>query len=146
MIYSFKNQYPKPLPDKIRLSNGSLRTDRSSFTNAEIADAGYVLIAEPEYDLGTEKLEWNGTTLTVVSLTEKELQAFTDEAWKEVRSVRDSILQNFEWRISRYLSETRQGINPTTDNIAELDAYAQALRDITKQADPSTITWPIEPV
>jgi hypothetical protein len=41
-LYSHNGGTPAPLPPRIRLSDGRLRTDPSSFTEAEIADAGYV--------------------------------------------------------------------------------------------------------
>jgi len=41
-VYSKNNKYPTPLPFKIILSDGSARTDPSTFTEEEIADAGYV--------------------------------------------------------------------------------------------------------
>ena len=45
----------------------------------------------------------------------------------------------------RNLSETRQGLD-TTDKIADLDAYVQALRDITTStSDPTAVSWPSIP-
>ena len=59
MLYSIYNQRPAPLPALIRLSDGRPRTDPASFTDEEIADAGYVgPYAEPAYDAATEQLLW----------------------------------------------------------------------------------------
>ena len=77
--------------------------------------------------------------------TAEELQAEQDVLWDEIREQRDEKINSFEWRISRYLSETRQGVSFTTDTIAELDAYMQSLRDITSQMDPRSISWPVQP-
>ena len=59
MLYSFQQQRPAPLPFRIRLSNGFTRTDPTSFTATEIADAGYEgPFAEPDYNAATEQLLW----------------------------------------------------------------------------------------
>jgi hypothetical protein len=47
MLYSYKNQYPKPLPFRIVLPDGRTRTDPSTFTEQEILQAGYVLAPNP---------------------------------------------------------------------------------------------------
>ncbi|WP_373078702.1 phage tail assembly chaperone [Zhongshania sp.] len=62
-----------------------------------------------------------------------------------VRRERDKRMKSFEWRLQRHAREVRLGQTPT-DNIADLDAYMQALADITEQPGfPDDITWPTEP-
>ena len=139
MLYSFNKAEPKELPFKIYLSKGNASDD-------EIADAGYVYAGfAPAHDTATQKATWDGTAWVISNKTTEELQAEKDVLWKEIREQRDQKINEFEWRISRYLSETRQGINPTTDTISDLDSYVQDLRNITKQTDPSNITWPTIP-
>ena len=59
MLYSFRNQRPAPLPQRIRLSNGFTRTEPASFTAEEIADAGYVgPYTDPTHNPATEQLLW----------------------------------------------------------------------------------------
>jgi hypothetical protein len=58
MLYSFRNQRPAPLPNRIRLSNGFTRYAHQPPTAEEIADAGYVAYTEPAYDIATEQLLW----------------------------------------------------------------------------------------
>lgn len=143
MLYSYNNEYPIEIPDRIRLSDGSTRTDSSTFTDTEIADAGYVSVSDPpSYDSSTHKLTWTGTAWQVVALTTDELNTIQSNLWSEVRKTRDNMIQNVEWRIMRYQSEVRLGITTTTDSISDLDTYVQELRDITDQSDPSSITWP----
>lgn len=145
-LYSLNQGEPKELPFKIRLSDGSVRTDPSSFTEDEIADVGYVFAGfPPAHDGTTQKVTWSGTAWVVSDKTEAELKAEQDVLWDEIRDQRKQKINAVEWRISRWLSETRQGVSPTTDTISELDAYMQALRDITKQSDPTSISWPSEP-
>ena len=48
-LYTKNNSWPARPPWRIRLSNGMTRTDPSTFTEEEIADAGYVEApAKPE--------------------------------------------------------------------------------------------------
>jgi hypothetical protein len=59
MLYSFRNQRPAPLPNRIRLSNGFTRYKHQPPTAEEIADAGYVgPYTEPSYDAASEQLLW----------------------------------------------------------------------------------------
>jgi hypothetical protein len=59
MLYSFRQQRPSPLPNRIRLSNGFTRYAHQPPTAEEILDAGYVgPYAEPAYDAATEQLLW----------------------------------------------------------------------------------------
>ena len=144
MFYSYNGQYPTSLPERIRLSDGSTRTDSSTFTEEELTDAGYVSAGNsPAYDNDTQKVIWNGTAWEVVSLTTEEIDAKLAELWAEVRENRDTKIKEVEWRVMRNLSETRQGLD-TTDNISDLDTYIQALRDITSTTtNPLEVVWPV---
>ena len=85
MLYSHNNQFPQPLPERIRLSSGLTRTDSSTFTEEEIADAGYVPAGEnPSFNDDTEKVIWNGSAWEVVALTDAEIASKTDSLWKEL--------------------------------------------------------------
>lgn len=60
---------PAPLPFRIRLSDGRTRTDPTSFTPEEIADAGYEEAPEPPaYDPETEHLVWADGAWSVEAL------------------------------------------------------------------------------
>ena len=86
MAYSYKGQYPTSLPERIRLSNGSTRTDSSTFTAEEITNAGYIAAGNaPSYNASTQKVIWNGTAWEVVSLTTEEINANVQSQWAEVR-------------------------------------------------------------
>lgn len=149
MLYSYKGQYPEPLPGRIRLSDGSTRTDSTTFTEEELTDAGYVAAGNfPSYDSSAQKVIWNSTAWEVVSLTTEEINSKTAEVWVEVRETRDLKINEVEWRVMRNLSETRLGITTTTDNISDLDTYIQALRDITSTTtNPLEVVWPtLEPL
>lgn len=143
MYYSFKNQYPIlqiEIPDRIRLSNGLTRTNKNTFTEEELNDAGYFPVADPPIINSNEKISWTGTDWEIVPFTENDIA----NLWQEIRNNRDQRLASIDWRFLRYQSQVRLGLTPT-DDIQQLDQYAQALRDITLQTDPFNIEWPADP-
>jgi hypothetical protein len=144
MLYSKNGSYPTILPFRITLSNGFTRTDSQTFTPEEIADAGYIAVDEPPQPLSNQVLIWTGTDWLVRDKTEQELAEEILRKWYEIRSHRDRLLSELDWRFLRYQSQVRLGIEPV-DSIVELDTYAQALRDITLQSDPNAIQWPMAP-
>ena len=146
MFFSYRNQYPGRLPDRIRLSNGLTRTDNKTFTDSELQDAGYVNVTPPpSYDSATQRLAWGGATWVLSNLTQEEQVGHYNEMWREVKMNRAVKIQEVEWRIQRYFSESRQGLT-LTDDIELLDQYVQALRDITDTTpDPVAVEWPDVP-
>jgi len=59
-----------------------------------------------------------------------------ERKWSEIRSERNRLLAESDW--------TQIG-DVTLQSKTEWLAYRQALRDITKQADPFNIVWPVKP-
>lgn len=60
-----------------------------------------------------------------------------------IRAERDARINAVSWRYERHARELRLGI-PTTDSLAVLDAYIQALADVPSQVGfPSSVVWPI---
>jgi hypothetical protein len=142
-LYSYNKNFPAPLPHRIRLSNGITRTDSSTFTLEEIADAGYVLAETiPNSNPVTQRLAWNGVAWEVTGLTAEESATILAAEIQNIRQKRDVLINAVAWRIQRYESETRLGL-PSTDDIQKLDEYIQALRDVTEQPDILNIEWPI---
>jgi len=142
MLYSHNQQTPGLLPDRIRLSTGLTKTDKSTFTAQELLDAGYIPAdVPPAYNPNQQHLVWDKTTWKLIDFTAEELAARIELEWKGVRALRNKFILDVEWKISRALSQQRMGL-PVTDNIAALDNYIQALRDITNQSDPYNVIWP----
>ena len=147
MLYSINGEYPvETLPHRIRLSDDSTRTDSSTFTADELSSAGITTVSDPpEYNADTHKLTWdnNGVEWEVIALTTEELADLNDLAWQGIREERDSLLKEVDEKVLRYQSEVRVGITTTTDNISELDTYAQALRNIpSTYSNPLEVVWP----
>lgn len=139
MLYSFKGQTPQPLPFRITLSDGNTRTDPSTFTEEEIIDAGYILA--PDKPDG-EIVYWANNIWISRDKTPEELERDTNIQWGNIRQQRDILISDVDWRYIRYAREIRLNL-PTTDDIAMLDTYTQALADITTQTDPYNIIWPM---
>lgn len=131
-LYSHRGEYPKPLPEKIRLSNGYSRTDSSTFTDEEIADAGYTgPYLEPEYNQNYETLSWNSNTLSF-SIN----QIPDEDLWNVVRSIRDRLLQETDW--------SQLPDSPLTEEMKiKYMTYRQQLRDIpATYANPKDVVFP----
>ena len=144
MLYSKNGLYPSRLPFRIILSNGFTRTDPATFTPEEIADAGYIAVDDPPRCLPHQILIWTGTEWLLRDKNEQEIAEEIARKWYEVRAHRDRLLSELDWRIMRYQSQLRLGVTPI-DDISVLDAYAQALRDVTLQTNPDAIEWPPVP-
>ena len=150
MLYSIKGNYPvETLPHRIRLSDGSTRTDSSTFTTDDLSNAGITTVSNPpSYNQNTQKLTWNEIEIDweIIDLTQEQIEELTNLAWQNIRKKRDSLLQQVDGKVLRYQSEVRIGITTTTDNISDLDTYAQALRDVPSTfSDPENVVWPTYP-
>jgi hypothetical protein len=106
-----------------------------------IAEQGYYVITVwKPYNHSTEKLVsaaphlYDGMCclVNVDPLTAEELQSRIDTQWRAIRSARNELLKDSDW--------TQLSDSPV-DKTAWA-TYRQALRDITKQADPFNIAWP----
>jgi hypothetical protein len=76
MLYSLNGKFPNTIPFRIKLSNGKTRTDPSTFTEEEIADAGYILVDNPPQITQNQLCSWDSQTLSwlVRDKTEEELR------------------------------------------------------------------------
>ena len=92
-VYSYKGQEPQPLPHKIRLSSGKSRTDVSTFTDEEIADAGFTgPYTIPEYNSEMQKLVWSEENLTWIVEDKPE-----DLFHSFLREIRNEELLKSDW-------------------------------------------------
>jgi hypothetical protein len=149
-MYSFNNQYPtEQLPFAITLSNGMVRTNPGTFTEEEIADAGFKIVPnKPETTLA-QASEWDYEfgRWKITSFSEEQIQRnIASRSLMEInkmRARRDEMMKEFEWRYARYHRQVRLGL-PPTDNLAAMDTYMQALADLPNLdgLDGMNIPWP----
>lgn len=70
----------------------------------------------------------------------------TEVLWEQVRLVRKPLLEEVDHRINTLFDDEKiTGVLMDADVLDDLCAYRKALRDITLQADPSNIQWPVRP-
>lgn len=110
---------------------------------------GFVKIVRcnPDYDKETQKLS-DFPTYTVENgqvIEHREILPIPiptrEDLLVGIRMHRDELMSDFSWRYERYYRQQRMGLS-TTDSIEALDAYMQALADITLQEDLNNIVWP----
>ena len=97
-LYYKDNSLPKELPFRIRLSDGNTRTDPSSFTDEEIADAGYIEApAKPRIVEAGKSIVWNFEThewdIVGETLTQKGTVS-PSNGWNSARLVRDHLQES----------------------------------------------------
>lgn len=144
-LYTKNGSYPQPIPFRIRLSDGSTRTDPSTFTEEEIVDAGYTQVSNRPTPNSVQVVEWDSLNINWIlrDKTLEELQAETEALWNQIRAERDRRIDAMAWRYERWSRHERLGIEQM-DNIQSLDTYIQALADIPQtQTDPYDIVWPV---
>jgi hypothetical protein len=101
----------------------------------------YVITVWKPYDHATEKLvpaapHLHGDMCCIVDvepLTQEELDQRVVTQWQVVRNQRNQTLKDTDW--------TQVADSPVDK--AAWATYRQALRDITTQADPFNIVWPV---
>lgn len=133
-LYSKNGEYPKPLPHKIKLSNGMTRTDSSTFTPEELSDAGYVAVDSPPGVEYPNKLEWNGTNWLIREPNEVEIS----QRWNWIRSECKRLLFETDYKVIKAI-ETNTAIDPLYVQ------YRQELRDLynnVNNIDPWNVVWP----
>lgn len=117
-LYSYKGAYPYPLPE-----------DMSHYDIKDFVLAGPVPPMTPG-----QVLEWTGSEWLVRNPNDAELEI----QWAAVRIQRDSLLASSDVFVVRAYERGEPVPSETV-------AYRQDLRDVTKQANPFAIAWPVPP-
>ncbi len=136
-LYSHGGSYPAPIPFRIKLSDGRTRTDPSTFTDDEIADAGYVMVPAPPPYGSDQMLEWDSESVAWVvrSKTEQELQAESDQRRSQVNGVRDErIARGFGFQDNIYDSKPE-------DQKRISGATQMAFMAVVNGAQPGDYLW-----
>ncbi|MDE4304029.1 DUF4376 domain-containing protein [Phaeobacter gallaeciensis] len=125
-LYSHNGSLPAPLPFRITLSDGRARTDPTTFTPAEIADAGYVA-ADPKPTPGADQVvSWGGSDWVVRTKTAEELAAEAEAA----RSVLNANLAAYRWDVETGgVDLGGSQIETTREAQAQISSTYSALKD-----------------
>lgn len=139
-LYTLNGSYPAPIPERIRLSDGSTRSDSSTFDQDEIQDAGYVEVPNPPVASYPNKLNWNSETLEweVIPPSTNE----TDKKRYEIQMLCKQLLEETDYKVIKSI-ETEE---PLT---AEMKQYRQELRNIYNGVNEIQDVWnfvlPVKP-
>ena len=141
-FYTKDGCHPRPLPNVLYFEDGTVRVDSTTFTEQEIAEAGWVIAPDyPSYDSNLQYSTWDSesSTFVVNNYTDEELRETNSQIWQSIRSERDTILSATDYVVLRaYEAGTAV---PT-----EWSEYRQALRDLPSTSDdPTSIIWPDKP-
>lgn len=136
-LYSYKGARPTLLPNRIKLSDGFTKTDKSTFTPEEILDAGWIEVENPPVANYPNKLDWNSQTLQWVVRPPN--SAETAIRWKEIQDECERKLFETDYKV---IKAVELGI-PLDSNMTQ---YRQELRDLynnVNNVDPWAVTLPI---
>jgi len=150
MLYSLRGNYPTELPNRIRLSDGSTRTDPENFTAEMIADAGYYEVEDPPIGLPiTQTYGWDAinSNWSIIDQPQDVLDKMKQDYLNEVNNEKTLLLSIF-YKIK--LDEIEREVNdePLVYNRIELEAYIAALESVEETYDEETmqVTWPLRPI
>jgi len=135
-LYSFKGAYPTQLPNRIKLANGLTKTDKTTFTQKDLNDAGWVAVDTPPSVDYPNKLVWNNDTLTWSVREPNEPENALK--WQEIRKKCEEMLLATDYKVIKAI-ETGELVDPV------YVAYRQDLRDLYNNAndvDPWTVQYP----
>lgn len=119
MLYTKNGSYPAALPHRILLSDGTTRTDSSTFTEEEIADAGYIAVDTPPVATYPQKVAWDGENWSI-------REPNYGETLAELTRVRDFCLDNLEATDYKVIKALETGTSVPQNYVD----YRQALRDL----------------
>jgi hypothetical protein len=135
MLYSKNGSYPTRLPHRIMLSDGTTRTDNTSFTEEEIADAGYVLVDNPPQADYPNKLDWDGSDWIIREPNPSE----TSQRWDYIRKECVRKLEETDYKV---IKAVETGDLPPIEFVI----YRQELRDLynnVNNIDPWFVQFPV---
>lgn len=135
MLYTKNGSYPAPLPHRIVLSDGMTRTDSSSFTEEEIADAGYVAVDSPPIADYPNKVDWTGSEWIIREPNSQE----TSARWDYIRKECVGRLEETDYKV---IKAVETGDLPPIEFVT----YRQELRDLynnVNNVDPWFVQFPV---
>lgn len=136
-LYSHNEKYPAQLPNRLKFADGTTRTDKTTFTAQEIADAGYVAAPNPPTVDYPKRLEWTGSAWLLRDPNDQE----TNERWHQIRKNCTRLLAATDYKVIK-------AYESGTSVDSAYSTYRQALRDLynnVNDVDPWTVEYPDHP-
>ena len=142
--YTINRTYPKPLPHRIVLSDGTTRTDNTTFTDAEIADAGYTAVSDMPSHTNDQKVFWNGADWYVQDRVGSEY---------DVRNYAQELILGYcpEWKQRNITNRSMELVQKGSDNwtaeeLAEYNANQAIWTKIKEIRDASNTLEAMSPI
>lgn len=145
-LYSYQGNVPVTAPNRIRLEDGSTKTDITTFSDEELLLNGWTgPYTKPSWDMETETCSWDEDNLQFV--VRKNPDPSPEQLEGSFRGLRESKLKSTDWTV---LIDS-----PLTDSEKNLMLhYRQELRDIPANYDITNMTmedynnipWPKYPI
>lgn len=139
-LYSLNGAFPQELPDRIRLSNGTTRTNNSTFTSEEIASAGYVKVDDKPTCSNNQIVYWSMDQIKwlIRDKTEEDLLIEKNQQIHKAIMHKNMLLQ----QVDQFLKDVASGTQ-TSYTEENLNSYKQSILDTDIETDPFKISWPI---
>ena len=116
-LYSYNGEYPQELPNRLHMPDGSTKTDKSTFTDSDIINAGWIAVEDPHEINYPNKLVWNNEwVITEPSEDEKSIRRY------QLKQECIKLLSNTDYKVIKALEK-----NEALDPVYTL--YRQNLRD-----------------
>lgn len=139
MLYSYKNQEPTQIPFRIRLSNGTTRSDPSTFTEEELLDAGYIKIDDKPQCNIKQVVYWSLDDVKWIVRDKNR-----DEIDRDLHLVieyKETLLTQVQYKIDVYDHNILLNIS-NTDIKEDLVTYRDSLLNL-EITDPYSVLWPV---
>jgi len=137
-LYSYNGAYPSIMPSRLRMPDGTTKTDKTTFTAEDLQSAGYFEVDQKPSVDNTKVVTWVQESMSwnVRDKTQEEIDFEIEGQWELIRNQRDRLLSETDFIV---LKSYEAGV-PVPE---EYVIYRQELRDIPQsQTDPYNIVWP----
>lgn len=138
MLYSYNAQYPQSKPFRIRLPDGTTRTNES-VTDEVLLEAGYAPISDPPDTTLDQVLEWNSVNLSWI-IRDKSLEEIELEKQNRLFYIsenRDAELNQLTCQWDNYTWDARETDSTRIANVLTMIEQASNQGIPT----PTTIDW-----
>lgn len=145
MLYSYKGQKPiawDEFPHRIRLSSGITKTDKTTFTQDDIIDSGWLIVDDSPLIENPHRYYayWHSEFLIW-----QVLEYNFAEKVNEVNALKEKHLAIVDKNIAEYERSMRQGISSSLD-FEQLKEYLNSLDRLSEQEGyPYYVVFPTPP-
>lgn len=140
MYFSKNGGYPREITQevrrkfRIRLNDGTTRTDLAQITPEQLAEAGITLVNDPPVPGAFEDLGWDGTNWTVTPWTQERIDAYNQQIADEAARQAEEEAVVTDPQVRALLRASPQQIENYIDNNVTNLATAKVIMTATAKA------------